>query len=559
MPLYATRDVIELAIGILDLRLEVAPDPLQSIPKEGPLIVVSNHPHGAVDGLALAYMLRSVRPDAMSWANYLLRDIPGLDKSMIFLDPFERPESARINVAAIKESIRCLRNGGILGVLPAGEVSHLNLRTGRLADPPWTNTVARLIRKTQAPVLPVFFFGRNSIPFYLARLVHPLLRTALLARAFIGAKGSRMRMRIGKPIPPSKLESFESDEDLMNYLRMRTYLLESQGPPKAPVRASRKQKLPPPQQETVIDPIDPVELIAELAEIPLDQRLVEAGPFQVWLVEFDQAPRIVQEIGRLREITFRAAGEGTGKSCDLDRFDRYYQHMFVWNTDEQELVGSYRLGMTDQILPRYGREGLYTNTLFRFSPQLLNRINPALELGRSFVRTEYQRQHAPLALLWKGIGTFIVRHPQYNHVFGPVSISNRYESLSQRIMIAFLKAHSHLPDMAKRIKPRNPPRWRQHSEMKAGSHLFADINEVSSLISDIELDRKGVPVLLRQYLRLNAKFLSCNVDPEFSGVLDGLMLADLTQADLRILERYFGKEGVMSFLAYHRRHGRLVG
>jgi hypothetical protein len=285
-----------------------------------------------------------------------------------------------------------------------------------------------------------------------------------------------------------------------------------------------------------------------------DALLAEHDPFAVYAAKAHQIPHILLELGRLREITFRAVGEGTGQSTDLDKFDADYWHLFIWNWREREIVGSYRLGLTDEILPLRGKKGLYTTTLFRFKSSVLSSIDPAIELGRSFVVEKYQRKPVSLGLLWKGIGQFIVRHPRYFNLFGPVSMSSEYQSLSRNLMVTYLREHSMDPVLASKVKPRNPDRSRFFGGLDKTSfrRSVRDIDDVSALISEIEREERGVPVLLRQYLKLNATFISFNLDPSFNNALDGLMLVDLRRTPVKVLERYLGKEGVHRFLALHK-------
>jgi hypothetical protein len=295
-------------------------------------------------------------------------------------------------------------------------------------------------------------------------------------------------------------------------------------------------------------------LDAEVRSLPPDQRLYENAGMSVVVARAAQAPLAVGEIGRLRETTFRAAGEGTGKARDLDRFDEHYWHLFLWNGERQEIVGAYRMGATDEILAQRGVTGLYTSTLFRYERRLLDQINPALELGRSFVRAEYQRDHSSLMLLWKGIGRFISERPRYRMLIGPVSISNDYQSISRQILMAFLYATSFRADLAELVQARNPPTLgRADWEHGLLSTVVKNLSQVGALLTEIESDGKGVPVLLRQYLKLNARLLGFNVDPAFGNALDGLMLADLLEVDRSILVRYMGEAGARAFLAHHQR------
>jgi putative hemolysin len=553
----APRDPVELTLSALGVNYDISPDQLEHIPKEGPLVVIANHPYGGVEGLVLTSLIRKVRPDIKVLANDLLERIPGLRECMVFARPVGTERSSQLHVGPVRQSIEWLKHGGVLGVFPAGQVSHLQLRRWAVNDREWQEPVGHLIRRLQVPVVPVFFEGHNGWAFQAVGLIHPLLRTAILPRAFLKSRGKKVVVRVGAVIPPSKLDSFHDDRDMLSYLRVRTYMLGGEGPRKKMRRLTsiRRHKV---SQHAIIDPVDPSLLAAEVAHLPPEQLLNSSGEFEVWCTHSDQIPKVLHEIGRLREVTFREAGQGCGEPVDLDSFDQHYLHLFLWNKKTREVIGAYRLGQTDVILPKHGKKGLYSSRFHRFADRFLNSLNPGLELGRSFVRAEYQKQHSPMALLWKGIGTFIARNPKYKILFGTVSFSADYKTVSRQMMVAFLQAHAGLPDLAKLARAKKPARLQAKDEVEFCSSSLADLDEVSSLISGIEEDQKGIPVLLRQYLRLNAKFLNCHVDPDFGDVWAGLMLADLTQADPRILDRHLGKEGSARFLKYHRKENRLA-
>jgi hypothetical protein len=256
---------------------------------------------------------------------------------------------------------------------------------------------------------------------------------------------------------------------------------------------------------------------------------------------------MLREIGRLREITFRAAGEGTGKREDLDEFDESYLHLFVWHADRREVVGAYRIGEVEGLRRMFGTNGLYTATLFHFGDAFLDRLGPAIELGRSFVRPEYQRTFAPLLLLWKGIGQYVARHPQYKVLFGPVSISNSYSSACRELMVAWLEQRNLLRELAGFVSARNPFRRQACRVPRA-----VGLEDISEVIRDIDRGVTGVPVLLRQYLKLGGKLVGFNVDRSFSDALDGLIVVDLTKTEPKLLERYLGRNEAKTFLAFHR-------
>lgn len=304
--------------------------------------------------------------------------------------------------------------------------------------------------------------------------------------------------------------------------------------------------------DPVAPPRDPRLLRQEVRRLPEEQRMAQGGAYLCLLATAQQIPNVLYEIGRLRELTFRAAGEGTGLSLDLDEFDTRYLHLFLWDVNEDAVVGAYRLGPTDALVPRFGPQGLYTSTLFDYDPELFDRLNPALELGRSFVRPECQKTYSALLLLRKGIGRFVVKNPRYTRLFGAVSISRVYDELSRQLLVAFLRVNSYLPELARFVTAKNPLPTRPISSWasEVASLVGQDFAEVTSLLSYIEEGQREIPILLRQYLKLGGKLLGFNQDPLFSDVWDGLILVDLTQTDLQRLERYLGKQGMGDFLAY---------
>ena len=527
---------------------------LSSVPRQGPLVIVANHPFGGIEGILLASMMRKVRPDFKMFANHLLQCIPEMRELLIYVDPFDRRDSLLKNLKPLREAIAWLRDGHVLGVFPAGTVSHLQVRDLRVSDPRWYEGVARIVRKTRAPVLPVFFNGMNSALFQLVGLVHPKLRTVLLPHELLNKARRQIEIRVGNVIPYKSLEGLENDHKLLSYLRVKTYLLKHRGagaPLKGGIMSLHRNKTQSP--ERIVSGPDVNLLIGEVEHLPAEQRLLESGKYEVMYAKAHQIPNLLYEIGRLREITFRRAGEGTGREVDLDRFDLYYTHLFLWNKEAQEVVGGYRLGQADHILGRFGKKGLYTSTLFDYKEGFLRHLDVGLEMGRSFVRSSYQKLYSPLLLLWKGIGRFIARHPHYCILFGPVTISNAYSSLSRQIMVSFLTLNHFAPDLARFIKPRasfRTPSVRRR-DLRLVSELPADIEALSTLVSDIEQDRKGVPVLLRQYVNLGGKLMAFNIDSSFGDGLDGLLLVDLRKCDRKILERYMGESGSAAFLKYH--------
>lgn len=302
-----------------------------------------------------------------------------------------------------------------------------------------------------------------------------------------------------------------------------------------------------PLHQPVAAPADPAQVLAEIAQLGHRGAYASQGRLDVFLAAAWEIPAILHEIGRLREISFRAVGEGSGKALDLDVFDASYLHLFLWDREAGRVAGGYRLGCTDILLPAGGPDALYTSTLFRFEQDFLDFLRPGLELGRSFVAPEYQRSIHPLGLLWRGIGRFVAERPRYARLFGPVSISRDYSAVSQDLIVRFLRDRRQDPALAGWVHPRHP-----YGGLPDGAGIsrhLQSIEEVSAAVADAEPDRKGVPVLLRQYLKLNATLLEFNVDPAFSDVLDALVMVDLRQAPAGVLARYMGEAGHRAFLA----------
>jgi putative hemolysin len=535
------RLIADHPLALLNVHTQVSDRDLALIPRQGPVVAVANHPFGLIEGAILPSLFLSVRPDVKVMANHLLAAMPETNGLCIFVDPYGGEGAARANHKALKEAIAWLKQGGLLTVFPAGEVSQLNFKERAITDPEWSHNVARLIRITGATVLPMYLLGANSALFHLLGCLHPRVRTALLPHEFFNKHNRTIEVRVGSPITPAKIRAYQDDIALIRYLRRRTYLLENREAPKQCFQDARSD----PPSTGVVSEL----LAGEVAKLAPERTLVENEDFTVLLAKANEIPNVLHEIGRLREITFRRIGEGTGKSIDLDRFDDHYWHLFVWNRQSREVAGAYRLGPSSEILPRFGPKGLYTSQLFQWKQSFLDRISPALELGRSFVRPEYQKTFAPLLLLWRGIGQFLIRNPEYKVLFGPVSISNGYTAASRQLMVKFLSAYRRSPEFAPLVRARNPFRQRpsKMTDELLGTTVW-DVEELSALIADVETDRKGVPVLLKQYLKLGGELAAFHVDRRFADALDGLIIVDLRKTDLRVLERYMGKDGAAKFL-----------
>jgi putative hemolysin len=521
------------ALRALHVQVECAEPDLAHIPATGPVVVVANHPHGVLDGLVLAEVVRRVRPDARLIVNHLLSRIPELRESCFFVDPFDGPAAASRSRAGLRAAHLWLRRQGLVIVFPAGEVASRRSpeRPGSVVDPAWRSTAARLALRTGATVVPAHIEGANSPWFYAAGRVHPRLRTALLGLELLRQQGRSVRVRVGRSLGAAdRWCGAEAPDTLTREARTAVEALGTAR--QLPVANSRSTPA------------------AEIDRLPAGACLVSSGRFQVFCAAADRIPVTLREIGRLRAVTYRQAGEGTDRDLDLDGFDADYLHLFSWDRHRACIVGAYRIGRTDEIAAHRGVEGLYTRTLFRYDATLLQRLGPALELGRSFVCAEYQRHHAALLLLWQGIGAFIGAHPQYRVLFGPVSISRRYSNLSQLLLRTYLDQHHRDGPLAELVEACHPL---EPSSEPVAFAFPESMEDVQRTIRRVEPDGKGVPVLIRQYLQLNARVLGFNVDPAFSDVVDALMMVDLGDVRPALLRRYLGSAGAAAVLGHRGR------
>ncbi|NQU40269.1 MAG: lysophospholipid acyltransferase family protein [Lentisphaerae bacterium] len=553
------RPFSDNVLDAMDLTFVVAETDLARIPESGPVVVVANHCFGGVEGVLLASLLRMVRHDVRIMANYMLSRIPEMQDLFFFVDPFGGKDAPRANIRPMKQSIKWLRDGGIFGVFPSGEVAHFDPRRRAVMEGEWSSTIAGVIRRTEATVVPVFFDGSNTVLFHLLGLLHPRLRTARLPHELLNKKGRKIPAFVGRPVPYSRLEEIETDREMIDYLRMRTYNLRNRKPRHRPRVIRLPRRRPPVVLETpVADPVATAVLQAELERLPAEQLLLSNQGMEIWVAEASDIPAILREIGRLREEAFRAVGEGTGKAVDSDHYDTYYRHLFLWKRATGEVIAAYRLGATDDIVPTRGLRGLYTYSLFRYRRKMINRIWPALEMGRSFVRISYQKSYTPLLMLWKGIATYVALNPRYRYLFGPVSISDEYGSGSRDLLMAFLKMNNFQPELARLVKARTPVRQSFLRKLRGRRlrTIVDSMDDVESLIADVEINMKGMPILLRQYLKLGGKLLGFNIDPDFHFVLDGLILVDLVESDPRILGRYMGEDELKAYRAlWHAKAG----
>lgn len=540
-------EFINALLDEFEIKFEIPEDDLKRIPKTGPFITISNHPLGGIDGILLLKLLLEHRPHFKIIANFLLHRIEPLKPYVMPVNPFENHKDKRSSVAGFKGALQHLQNGFALGIFPAGEVS--TYRDGRLVvDRPWEVAAMKLIKKAEVPVVPIYFHAKNSKLFYTLAQLSDTFRTAKLPSELLTQKERLIKVRIGNPISVSDQKEHESLEDFTDFLRKKTYVLANPFERKKLLENIPKSlKIPkPPKKIAGPIPIKAMELEVESLRND-DKRLLVSKNYEVFLAQADCIPNILQEIGRLREITFREVGEGTNNATDLDKFDSYYHHMFLWDNDTQKIAGAYRMGLGSQIFARFGINGFYLQDLFRFEPELYDMMSKSIEMGRAFIIKEYQQRPMPLFLLWKGIVHTTLRYPEHKFLIGGVSISNKFSEFSKSLMIEFMKSNYYDPYVAQYINPKKEYKVKLKDADK--DFIFdeteADLNKFDKLIDEVEPGDLRLPVLIKKYIKQNAKVVAFNVDPLFNNAVDGLMyirIADLPESTVKPVMEEFQAE-----------------
>lgn len=548
--LYSGKDFLKRVLNIFDVKYKVVKGSTSAIPDSGSSIIVANHPFGGIEGVALADLLLQKRNDVKVLTNELLCRIPEFKDVFIGVDVLS-PRAKEKNRIAIAEAQAWVDEGHQLLIFPAGEVSNYNKALGTICDPDWRNTASSIALNTEARVTPVFVEGSNSRLFHWLGRVHPRLRTLRLVRELINKQGSTLSFRVGKTLETKELHSFSTKKALTHYLRLSTYLLSSKDVPNVSHTEKLEEIKSHRTEEPVADAVSSLTMRTEIESLSDDTLLLEKGEMAVHCATSREIPNVLREIGRLREVTFRQVGEGSGRALDLDQYDQYYLHLFLWNKKKSEVAGAYRIGCVDHIIREYGIHGLYSRSLFNYQKGFIHKLGCCLEMGRSFVRPEYQKSLNSLLLLWKGIGAYVAANPEYRVLFGPVSISSDYSEVSRQLMAGCLGINNSDQALTELVRPTTPLKSSGQFWSEKDLQGINNIEQLSSLIKQIEKDNKGIPVLLRQYLKLRGELAAFNVDPDFNNALDGLIIVDLLKVDEKTLSKYMGAERCSLFLKYH--------
>lgn len=530
-----------------EIDFELVEKELKRLPKSGPYITISNHPLGGIDGVLLLKLMISQREDFKIVANFLLHRIAPLKPYIMPVNPFETHKDAKSSVMGFKNALQHIKDGHPLGIFPAGEVS--TYRDGKLVvDRPWEEAALKLIRKAEVPVVPIYFHARNSSLFYRLSKINDVFRTAKLPSELTTQRRRPIKVRIGQPISVANQKEAESLEDFTELLRKKTYLLANAFEKERLIdKVPTTIKIPKPTKK-IASAIRPEVLQGEIEKLrEKDLRLLQSKNYEVYLAQEKDMPFLLKEIGRQREITFREVGEGTNNAIDLDHFDSYYHHLFLWDDNDKALVGAYRMGLGSTIFKDYGIDGFYLQDLFRFEPELYGMMSKSIEMGRAYIVKEYQQKPMPLFLLWKGIVHTTLRHPEHKYLIGGVSISNQFSNFSKSLMIEFMKSHYWDPYVAQYIRPKKEFKVQLKDADKefVFDETEADLNKFDKLIEEVEPGSLRLPVLIKKYIKQNAKVVAFNVDPLFNNSVDGLMyikIADLPESTVKPVMEEFQAE-----------------
>ncbi|MBV1888461.1 MAG: lysophospholipid acyltransferase family protein [Urechidicola sp.] len=518
----------------LQIQFEIPEEDLNRIPKEGAFITISNHPLGGIDGILLLKLLIKRRPDYRIIANFLLHRIEPMKPYIMPVNPFEDRKDAKSSMAGVKEALLHLKENRPLGIFPAGEVS--TYKDGKLViDKPWEEGAVKLIKKAGVPIIPIYFHAKNSKLFYILSKISDTLRTAKLPSELLSQRGRIIKVRVGKPISVKDQNQYEDIGDFHEFIRKKTYMLANPFEKESKTISAPTLKFPKEpkkvvSQGSVESMIDEVNTLRES-----DCRMMESKNYEVFFASADKIPNLLHEIGRLREITFREVGEGTNNAIDLDEFDQEYHHLFLWDNTMQKLVGAYRMGLGVDIYEKFGIEGFYVQTLFRFEPELYKMMSQTIDIGRAFIIKEYQQKPMPLFFLWKGIIHVTLRYPKHKYLTGGVSISNQFSNFSKSLMIEFMKSHYYDPYIAQYIHPKKEYKVK----LKDADRDFvfdatqADLKKFDKVIDELEPGSLRMPVLIKKYIKQNAKLVAFNVDPKFNNAIDGLIflrIADIPES-----------------------------
>lgn len=497
----------------------------RNIPASGRVLIIANHPLGALDGLALLRLVGEIRPDVKIVGNDLLMGFDGLKSLVLPVDNI----GGKTGRQQLKAIMNCLHNEEAVIIFPAGEVSRLS--PSGVKDQHWNHNYLKLAQKTNSPLLPVHIGGRNSMLFYTSSFLYRPLSTMQLANEMFRQRNRKIPMQVSQAIPIQELARLPlSDKEKSKLVKRHLYRI-AKG--KKPLLKTEKTVEHPQNRQLIRNELKQSEHLGSTKDNK-----------QIYLFDYDAMSITMKEIGRLREIAFRKVGEGTGESSDLDKFDQYYRHLILWDEEELEIVGAYRIGEVVRYMKEDNKNPIYSAELFRYSCDMEPYFEQGIELGRSFIQPKYWGKRS-LDYLWYGIGAYLKRHPEIRYLFGPVSLSDSYPQIAKDFIVSFYKLYFFDAEhLARSFTPYqiNPEHAEIIATLFSGNSYEEDFKQLKEQLSHFGA---SVPTLFKQYSEIcekgGVRFLDFGVDAEFGYCVDGLVLVDLNTLKETKRKRYLGE------------------
>lgn len=517
---------IEQVLDYFNFSYSITHRDRNNIPATGRVVIVANHPLGALDGLALLKLVGEIRRDVKIIVNDILMNFNAVENLLLPVDNL----SKSTRKSSITNIINSLNNDEAVIVFPAGEVSRI--RPNGVRDGKWTSGFLSFAKKTNSPILPMHVSARNSSLFYGSSMVYKPLAGMLLAHEIFNKASKTISIRVGQLIPNQQIEQLPLvKKEKAKLLRRHLYRMAKGKPPLFIT------------EQTVSHPQERRDIKKELQQAELLGETTDGK--KIYLFDYQPESAVLHEIGRLREVTFRQVGEGTGKKCDLDRYDRDYRHLILWDEQELEIAGAYRLAEVKSIMKQEDSRGIYSNELFNYDvDKMAPYFEQGIELGRSFVSPKYWGKRS-LDYLWYGIGAYLKRYPDIRYMFGPVSLSHSYPDLAKAIIVSFYQHY--FQDNEQLATARVPYKMDQNSaevikNVVTGLDYKADFKRMREQLTHMNVT---IPTLYKQYADLcdqgGVRFIDFNIDADFGHCIDGLVMVDLHYLKAAKRKRYLGE------------------
>ncbi len=514
-------EFVDAVLDYFDFDYTVSSNDLQNIPTSGKVIIIANHPLGGLDALCLLRLISQIRKDVKIIANDFLAGFEALNSLLIPIDNYKLRQSK----TDIKKIYEALNNEEALIIFPAGEVSRAT--TKGIKDPSWNKGFLNFAQNSNAPILPIFLDAKNSKTFYTISVINKTFSTLLLSHEMFNKKSKRIGIKIGQIIPNENIAPKGIDKKfLLNLYRKHLYSL----------KKGKKSFFE--TQSAIAHPVSRIDLLNELKKSKLIGQTSDGK--KIYLYDYTEDSIVLKELGRLRELSFRKVGEGVNKKRDTDKYDIYYQHIILWDENELEIVGSYRIGNSDFIFKNIGVKGFYSNNLFTYNEEFIPYLKNSIELGRSFVQPKYWGTRA-LDYLWYGIGAYLKNNPNIKYMFGPVSLSASFPSVAKD-MIIFFYSH-YYRNINSLVEAKTPYQYANNiNELKELFDLNDKKKDFKFLKSTLANIGVSIPTLYKQYSEIalddGVKFLNFNVDKNFADCIDGFILVEVDKIKDSAKQRY---------------------